>query len=808
MTKSEVYLLYNTNASDIQLYHGSSNKESISNCLEYEDQDEFTILYGPGDDRNYTDIKIVSRTKLKNRPQSADSFVKTLKHNVEGVIVRRTSSFSSIEELYLLKKCPVIRPLLSETEILTLQKLQEECKNQRQESFGKRTEVRKSRKPETKGNVRAIDFALPNMQALDAPKTKDFKRTRITSPYDKQVREALASRPTTEDKQPKEKPIKKTPKTILNAKPENKAVTTKYQGKSKQVKEPTSGMKKGSLKPINLDASKKVKSRKEKDSITEIEEKVRKKDGTLSKKGKENKNKQFESSHSKTEEFYEEGGTEERRDKLSPKQTRSAKMHKDKSIDTGTTTTKINKDDERGQSTSNLKKGQSKSTGESLTREKKAQRKSDTKSPDSSEKSSHVQKKVQRKSDSKSADLSDKSLRRKRKNLDEGDEPDSYTKKERSIKHDLTLEKTDEKSLKLHFSPQEEKLKTPVEKSGTETKNKSNKEKDKKLKNLYQYMIQYVLSDRKFLQLGWTIKPTDKSQSRLVIFKALPANPQTYVFRDHEHKETKHYDSGKVAISMELDGTGRINYPEGSPAVVITKHEKCKRLVIHSNPKKDPLVKESFHATILGIFDSFGNAEVYDSKGNKVLCYNQLEGFYKNSIKNTTYKWKWNAYETLKQRQIKEILNSMVEDVNKSASPKNRQESKLTILSGSVGSKKPVMEKKTTVDRIYESVVAELPQPTATKSAVKNDMLPTNFKSIILKINQEMTLRINGQDKVCVTYVSEKCFYKIDIGLVIDPDIVESIDELKGDKIHSLPCIFNSVLHPSPSLQNLCLPKY
>ncbi|KAG8257698.1 hypothetical protein J6590_043979 [Homalodisca vitripennis] len=313
-------------------------------------------------------------------------------------------------------------------------------------------------------------------------------------------------------------------------------------------------------------------------------------------------------------------------------------------------------------------------------------------------------------------------------------------------------------------------------------------------------IIYYVLSNPIFIKMGWTLTPTDRTVSRVVTFHTTPANPQTYCFRQREEEETKFYPSGNLAVKMEIDGTGGIFYSNGSPAMLIKNTDTGMRLTMYSNPKKDPLMKNSFVAKIIGMFDSSGNGVIYDLEGSKILNFNQFEGVFNNQLKSVTHKWHWSDYNILKKYREKELLNFMAKE---SQTVPEVVKGKKGAIPAGADKKAKSLEKKSDLGSFYKKILAELPFPQQQKPKVLNENRNIGFKSIILKINKEMALRINGQDSVFVNFFSNKIFYRVDLGIRVDPEIVERIEDLAPDRVNGIPCVFDSLFHLSASLQEL-----
>uniref|UniRef100_A0A1B6EGC8 FAM194 C-terminal domain-containing protein n=2 Tax=Clastoptera arizonana TaxID=38151 RepID=A0A1B6EGC8_9HEMI len=158
------------------------------------------------------------------------------------------------------------------------------------------------------------------------------------------------------------------------------------------------------------------------------------------------------------------------------------------------------------------------------------------------------------------------------------------------------------------------KLKTNIS-EGSRNKNNFSKDGKRMIQkvNVIIHAIYYQLSDKKFMELGWTLEPTDTDFARIVTFRTHPANPKTYAFRNRDVVEEKFYKNGNLAYRIELDSTGKLLYNSGHIAMVFTQNNLGNRITIYTEPNYDDV--KSTKSRILGAFDSFGNGVIYDDFG-------------------------------------------------------------------------------------------------------------------------------------------------------------------------------------------------
>lgn len=821
MKGNTVYLLYNTNASDVKVHHGlvaESNRE-----WEYEDKDEFTIMFSPDDERKYTDIKILSKTKLKEqRPKSADQLHKNAKVNLEGIFMRRSNSLSVIEEdLLVLRRCPQIKPLLSETEIRQLQQLLQECRRNKQVMDGTESNMnndlhklfpgdRDFRK--TTGDIKGLYETTKDMpsrwtrsaspQELDANKAKE-KANRI-------------SHATKSDNNG----IKINP--ILSSKKFKKGENTNnLTGATQEVKPKKQDVARTRSKSADRSKYDKRKSRSETSDVGTKKHKTKKSEPQSEKKSSKNKSKTSHEDENNEKKLRKpKKDSVKTKEKIGNEYEPSDKKQRNPKKDSVKTKKEIDRTTRSKESLSDQDQLNKSSEKTIDSKQKESKKKSDY-----NIKSKEDKTKMKKSIDNERTPNTDKTdTTAKRKPIIDSEKVSKDEKRSKSsialsskqnvIKGktetktpDLLAKKEDGKSNQPKPSPSDDsktisKTNKTGDPKGENASAKKGKTKDKLLPGTIQYMIHYILSNPIFINLGWTLQPTKKAFSRIVTFKAVPANPQSYCFRTRENTEQKFYPSGVLALNIAEDGIGRINYPSGAPAIIMTQSHAGMKLTLYSCPSKDPLVKESFYTRIIGMFDSFGNGVIYDYNGKKILNFNQMEGIYYNSSKRTPYKWQWSCFKELEKQRLKELLNTMV---NEAKPPVPTTKAGKVVRAPSSGSSRrsvTSLEKKTG-DRLYEALLEELPYPVLPKPKIKMKTHHNAFKSIILKINKEITLRINGQDSVAVNFSAKTLFCKMDLGVRIDSESVERVDEVADDRVERVQSVLEDLLHPSPSLQKL-----
>lgn len=103
-----------------------STSECESLQLEFKGKRQFKIMKESQSMKRNTVIEILSKTKWYKRPKTASEVMK--KASGEENLKRKSISLSNIEDFFLNRRIPLIKPLLSEREIHKLQLLQQKCK--------------------------------------------------------------------------------------------------------------------------------------------------------------------------------------------------------------------------------------------------------------------------------------------------------------------------------------------------------------------------------------------------------------------------------------------------------------------------------------------------------------------------------------------------------------------------------------------------------------------------------------------------------------------------------------------------------
>ncbi|XP_046674117.1 uncharacterized protein LOC124363074 isoform X2 [Homalodisca vitripennis] len=624
MKGDKVYLLYDKADDTIQL-QGEPRKGLQ---WEYLNKDEFTIVY---------------------RPQSADVGIRQGEGSVEGILFRRSSSLSTIEDLFLARRCPLIRPLLSETEIARIQRAQDQCRREHFELSGRK--------------LLSDEVKTEDVQQLESLATSDLRPDVGGGEHPElgeSPRDNLKTTSPLTDLKDKRKPSGTAAKLKKDKKEKRddheKDITSKRKpvGKTKLIDKERDKVQKPKKAEKSVKREEKPKAKitqKEKllgDKVDVRETKSKKKGkGTDSDVLKESKKGNKKNADESESEIKKRKVTKGKKDLDSDDEVQFDKKKK-KSLDEKINTNKSPKSKQKSSAIDlktdtdgkeNLSKKRTKSEpGKRDDMEKKQKRAREASLPqtEKSDKSASYKQSDKKGKAHKLEETDDEtnksrkpSVGKKKKQVGEDSDHQDVTPVDKSTKG--MGEKSEGSGPKI----KEGKAKSPLSKASlaspttkdgkhpTILEHKKEKQimperRSKRLSSI-ENIIYYVLSNPIFIKMGWTLTPTDRTVSRVVTFHTTPANPQTYCFRQREEEETKFYPSGNLAVKMEIDGTGGIFYSNGSPAMLIKNTDTGMRLTMYSNPKKDPLMKNSFVAKIIGMFDSSGNGVIYDLEGNKIV---------------------------------------------------------------------------------------------------------------------------------------------------------------------------------------------
>lgn len=761
--------------------------------------------------RNVTNITIRSKTKFRKRSISSYPSQKYFNIRLEGIIIRRAFSLSSIDDSFRLKRFPLVEPLLSESEIIKLQMLQESCRTQGSEQVSSAINIGSSNKHEPPATVeqQTVREDKQGLEMIEGPNGVELNR----KGNKKLIIDELIN---------KHKRIDNSER-LYASMSKISGIKNGVQLKNKQNHKKEATMKKYAEKQ-NVD------NRTTKKGVS-----VKSREEVLGSKFTKS-TRQSIKKHSKKSAVSEKVSINVKSvnniipaDILLPKSEnkvpkerdiKSSKTHMSSPVNTVSTekdqeskSKSLNNTPEKsGRKTKTLNKHSNKdSSSKGISEYSDTVNKSSRKKRDDKVR---LEREANEHSTGKSSPSISSPANLERQHVAKGDDSKLYTGQEKVNKITKSSEnkKTDIKRKSYSDTSKKPSKRTLSEAEGqvkdmssSRVQSKSNKrpftdhydkslenkfskgsQRDRKMSSEHGYVIYYILSDPSFISVGWTLPAVDKIVSNLLTFKTTPANPRMYCFTPRS--EIKHYPDGNVAVNMRVDGSGEVYYPSGQVAIRVNGM----RLAVFSDPSKEVVGRST---RLLGVFDSLGNGVVYDRRGERKLVFDQLQGELHDRSKGTRYRWRWRDYDSILMQRIRGTLDYVAQErskVVKASAPAVTPR----------GFNSP--EGPTSNAPLPKSVAAELPLSVSKAPNSKKDVSYNIPKPIFLKISDETALRILGQDKVVLKFSVGKVSYAFDMGIAVDPERIERMDLLAPDKKYEVPCIFTDLLHLSSSLEQLC----
>ncbi|KAG6444628.1 hypothetical protein O3G_MSEX003480 [Manduca sexta] len=309
---------------------------------------------------------------------------------------------------------------------------------------------------------------------------------------------------------------------------------------------------------------------------------------------------------------------------------------------------------------------------------------------------------------------------------------------------------------------------TPIRNPSTDNTQKKQKQKDTGLQVEINTkgLINYELSNRDFIDKGWTQLPTTKIMRRMNIYKMVPANPKYDWFKINKLKGIKFYDTGETLAEIDMDGCGRWYYKNGGIALDYYNAEELnagQRYVVYSSGEEMDSGKLKPY-TVLASFDYLGNGVVYDQCGNMRLKYNQSEGVVIDSKIGPPGRWKWHtlndppilqpAFIDTRERHpsphIQELIKTQKDNI---VPPRDIDQNMLSI----------------ELDNFLKEKARKLLQK----------YKPFQIRTKVLKLNDKFSLRILDQANIYLLFRDGPTSLKLNLGMlllnneIIDTDTTE-----------------------------------
>ncbi|XP_075980027.1 uncharacterized protein LOC142979117 [Anticarsia gemmatalis] len=313
--------------------------------------------------------------------------------------------------------------------------------------------------------------------------------------------------------------------------------------------------------------------------------------------------------------------------------------------------------------------------------------------------------------------------------------------------------------------PKEEKVETKVSNTNVDIIFPSDMSKKKAAvetvdPDLTKGIIRYALSDRTFIEKGWTMLPTEKVVRKMNVYRMRPAHPEFDWFEHNKNKRLMTYDTGEKLAEFEESGRGRWYYRNGRLALDYYDAEETnaqQRFVVYSSGEPDERGR-SHPITILATFDYLGNGIVFDHAGKIRLKYNQTEGVVLDRGIGPVSHWKWHTLNdppVLQQVMIDTQMAHKDPDIYKLGGP---------------GDKKARPDNEEMLAIEFDNFIKEKSKKLSQK------FKPFQIKMKALKINEHFSLKVLDQATIYLIYRDGSTNLKLNIGMVLDHQEIVDTD--------------------------------
>ncbi|XP_045510222.1 uncharacterized protein LOC123705482 [Colias croceus] len=279
-------------------------------------------------------------------------------------------------------------------------------------------------------------------------------------------------------------------------------------------------------------------------------------------------------------------------------------------------------------------------------------------------------------------------------------------------------------------------------------------------------IIRYELSNREFIDKGWTKLPTIKIMRKMNIYKMIPAYPQFDWFKNHRKERVLFYDTGEVLAELYENGCGKWFYKNGLIALDFFNSEDInvkQRYIIYGN-NDEYKFNTKRPITVLACFDHLGHGIVYDHTGKVRLKYNQSEGIIIDEKIAPPSRWKWH---TLNEPPVFE--NAYID--NKVKVNEVQRNLLSPHLLDTEENEKPINEEMLVIE--FENFVK------AKAAKMLQQFKPFQIRMKVVKINDFFSLRVIDQANIYILFRTGHISLKLNIGMhlksdeIIDTEIVE-----------------------------------
>ncbi|XP_064076342.1 uncharacterized protein LOC135194631 [Vanessa tameamea] len=306
------------------------------------------------------------------------------------------------------------------------------------------------------------------------------------------------------------------------------------------------------------------------------------------------------------------------------------------------------------------------------------------------------------------------------------------------IQHDFNLPTIDTNiSLTSNDIPENALKSTDTKTKGKSIKNKAG-------------IIRYQLSNREFIDKGWTKLPSIKVLRRTNVYNMVPSYSKFDWFKNHKNEKMLCYESSEKLAEIHEDGCGKWFYKNGNTALDYYSTPELnlgKRCIIYSSHEENLQNKKSLN--VIASFDYLGNGVVYDNSGKVRLKYNQTEGFVIDKNIGPPSHWMWH---TLNEPPVlfPVFCDTFVE--NKPYS---------------------YLKNKKVDDELYDFELGNYRKEKAAK--MQQPYKPFQIRIKVVKINDYFSLRIVNQSKIYIQFRCEHICLKLNVGMFLkNKEIIDS----------------------------------
>ncbi|XP_026323844.1 uncharacterized protein LOC113233079 isoform X2 [Hyposmocoma kahamanoa] len=272
--------------------------------------------------------------------------------------------------------------------------------------------------------------------------------------------------------------------------------------------------------------------------------------------------------------------------------------------------------------------------------------------------------------------------------------------------------------------------------------------------------FRYVLSDRTFIEKGWTLLPIEKVVRKTNVYRMRPAHPEFDWFEHNKVKGVMHYDSGEKLAEFKDNGLGQWFYRNGRLALDYYDAKDLnaqQRIVIYSNGELDERGR-SRPVTILGMFDYVGNGVIFDHSGKVRLKYNQSEGVLLDQQIGPASHWKWHSLND------PPVLQQVMIDTQM-----HHKDPRIARLGNEVSAGLQD-NNKDMVAIEFENAIKEKSQKISEKFS------PFQIKMKALKINENFSIRILDQASIYLLFRDGTTNLKLNLGMLLDSHEIVDTD--------------------------------